>query len=118
MLTIEKNEIVGETSSNILDATRTPRTNGPRIREEPIRACARAHPWDLESSGLCRERTEELGRLAREVGESVPEVPPFFLLAAAERERRSFLPSSFTRALAAPELPGATETDGRRCVYY
>lgn len=89
----------------------------PRVHEE-AGACARAHPWDLESSGLCRERAEELGRLAREVGESVPEVPPFFLLAAAERERRSFLPSSFSRALATPELPGATETDGRRCVYY
>jgi len=46
-----------------------------------------------------------------------PKFSPFFLLAAAKREQRSFLPSSFSRSLA-PELPEATETDGRRCVYY
>lgn len=97
-----------------------------RIRDEPG-ACARAHPWDLESSGLCRERAEELGRLAREVGESVPEAPPprtpsppyFFARGRRSASGAHFCPLPSLRALAAaPELPEATETDGRRCVYY
>jgi len=58
-------------------------------RTKSLGACARAHPWDLESSGLCRERAEELGRLAREVGESVPEVLPLFF--ARGRQARAAL---------------------------
>jgi hypothetical protein len=76
-----------------------------RIRDEPG-ACARAHPWDLESSGLCRERAEELGRLAREVGESVPEAPPprtppyFFARGRRSASGAHFCPLPSLRALA------------------
>lgn len=96
------------------------RRMGRANTESPVRV--RVHiRGTLNQAAFVAREPKSSGRLEREVGESVPEAPPlplFFCSRPPSASGAHFCPlPSFTRASAAPELPGATETDGRRCVY-